>query len=92
MADLTALYDEDATADEQVEAYQALIDSGSAWRLEGHVGRTAMQLIENGDCILGEEGHSDYYGNYVPSRTEVEPGTKGSIEYARERQPERWPE
>jgi hypothetical protein len=32
--------------------------------------------------MLGEEGHLDYYGNYVPSRYEVEPGTKGSPEYA----------
>jgi hypothetical protein len=31
---------------------------------------------------LGEKGHKDAYGNYVPSRYEVDPGTKGSIEYA----------
>ena len=61
---------------------QGLIDSGMAWRLEGSVGRAAMDAIENGDCILGEVGHRDYWGNYIPSRHEVEPGTKGSIEYA----------
>lgn len=59
--------------------------------LEGSVGRAAMDMIEGGLCILGEEGHRDYWGNYVPSRTEVQPGTKGSIEYARNLQPERWP-
>jgi hypothetical protein len=41
-----------------------------------------MFAIENGDAILGKEGHWDYYKNYVPSRTEVTQGTKGSIEYA----------
>lgn len=61
---------------------QQLIDSGMAWRLEGSVGRAAMDAIERGDCVLGEEGHRDYWGNYVPSRHEVQPGTKGSVEYA----------
>jgi len=85
MADLTVIYDEDATLDEIVEGYQALIDNGQAWRLEGHVGRTAMSLIEDGLCMLGEVGHRDYWGNYVPSRHEVAPGTKGSPEYVSER-------
>ena len=61
---------------------QELIDSGAAWKLEGSVGRAAMEAIEAGVCILGEEGHYDYWGNYVPSRYEVKPGTKGSLEYA----------
>lgn len=60
---------------------QALIDSGEAWRLEGHVGRAAHAAIEAGVCVLGEIGHHDYWGNYVPSRYEVVPGTKGSVEY-----------
>lgn len=61
---------------------QALIDSGAAWRLEGHIGRQCMAAIEAGRAVLGTVGHRDYWGNYVPSRTEVEPGTKGSVEYA----------
>ena len=64
---------------------QDLINSGMAWRLEGSVGRQCMAAIEAGACILGEEGFRDYYGNYVPSRYEVEPGTKGSVEYAEAR-------
>lgn len=81
-ADLTALYDETATREEYVEAYQVLVNSGAAWTMEGAVGREAMALIESGQIMLGEEGHTDYWGNYVPSRYEVEPGTKGSSEYA----------
>lgn len=61
---------------------QSLIDSGMAWRMEGHIGRSAMAAIEAGECVLGEVGHRDYWGNYVPSRYEVQPGTKGSPEYA----------
>jgi hypothetical protein len=68
---------------------QELIDSGMAWRLEGSVGRAAMDAIENGECVLGEVGHRDYWGNYIPSRHEVSPGTKGSLEYAQQMQ-EAW--
>lgn len=65
-----------------VAALQDLIDTGQAWRMQGSVGRAAMYAIEAGICILGETGHTDYWGNYVPSRYEVKPGTKGSVEYA----------
>lgn len=74
-------YDTDQTREEYIAAMQELIDSGMAWRLEGSVGREAMSLIEAGDCMLGEQGHNDFWGNYVPSRTEVKAGTKGSPEY-----------
>jgi len=82
VSNYTFLYDEDATEEEVFAGFQEMIDNGDAWRFEGHVGRTAMSLIEAGHCVLGEVGHYDYYGNYVPSRTEVKPGTKGSPEYA----------
>jgi hypothetical protein len=65
-----------------LEYYQGLIDTGTAWKLEGSIGREAMNLIEQGLCVLGKEGHTDYWGNYVPSRYEVEEGTKGSEQYA----------
>jgi hypothetical protein len=82
-------YDEDLTHEELVAEYQQLINSGTAWRLEGSVGRLAMDLIEAGWCTLGETGHTDYWGNYVPSKHEVQPGTKGSEEYCRNMQDER---
>lgn len=84
--DHSALWREDATEEEQVELYQHLVNTGDAWRLEGHVGRTAMDLLRAGLVMLGEEGHRDYWGNYVPSRHEVEPGTVGSREYVEERE------
>ena len=88
MTDLTALWREDASEEETIEAYQVLVNTGQAWRLEGDIGRTAMGLIEAGLITLGEEGHRDFYGGYVPSKHEVEPGTKGSDEYALARQGE----
>ncbi len=57
---------------------QDAINTGLCWQLEGAYGRAAMQSIEAGECMLGHDGHFDSYGNYVPSRYEVEPGTKGS--------------
>jgi len=69
-----------------VRQYQKLINSGMAWKLEGSVGRFAMNLIENGYCSLGVKGHRDYYGNYVPSRYEVQKGTKGSIQFVKNSQ------
>lgn len=71
--------------EESVEMFQDLINTGQAWQLQGSYGRTAMDLIEQGYCMLGETGHRDYYGNYIPSRYEVQPGTKGSAEYVERR-------
>lgn len=69
--------DDEAT----VELFQSLIDSGQVWRLQGHYGRTAMDLIESGFCTLGPERATDAYGSPIPSRDEVEPGTPGSPEF-----------
>lgn len=81
MTDMTAIYREDATLEEVVAAYQGLINTGDAWRLEGSVGRQAMEFIESGLCALGRSEHTDYWGNHIPSRDQVEPGTKGSVQY-----------
>lgn len=81
-ADDLSGYEAGETDDEsEVEMFQRLINSGAAWQLQGSYGRRAMDLIESGDCVLGEQGFRDYWGNYVPSRYEVKAGTKGSLEY-----------
>lgn len=64
-----------------VRLFQHLVDTGAAWQLEGAVGRAAMDLLEAGAIMLGPEAHFDHYGNRVPARHEVVPGTVGSPEY-----------
>jgi hypothetical protein len=39
---------QEATKEEQVEAWQHLVDTGLAWKLQGYFGRNAMMLIEAG--------------------------------------------
>tara|TARA_B100000809_G_scaffold265015_1_gene322492 strand:+ start:1602 stop:1766 length:165 start_codon:yes stop_codon:yes gene_type:complete len=40
----------DMTESEVIEFFQKLIDSGLAWKLQGHYGRVATTLIEEGMC------------------------------------------
>lgn len=60
---------------------QALINSGLAWRMEGSIGRACMAAIERGDCMCGVERRRDAYGNMVPSRYDLQEGTKGTFEF-----------
>jgi hypothetical protein len=46
---------EDATQEQQIEAWQYLIDTGLCWKLQGWYGRNAKALIESGDCHRAKE-------------------------------------
>ena len=59
---------------------QQLINSGQIWSFEGSMGRHAMSLLESGACMLPTVTRYDYYGNKVPSRYDVKPGTTGSYQ------------
>jgi hypothetical protein len=45
-----------ASAEEELQAWQLLVDSGTAWTLQGWFGRTARDLIEQG-LISAPERH-----------------------------------
>jgi hypothetical protein len=66
---------------------QAWIDTGTAWLLEGHVGRTAIDALKDGAAVLPPVRHHDFYGSTVPSYLDVddEVGSPGSVANA-----ERW--
>ena len=49
-ADLIAYEQGELEDDEVVELFQELINTGMAWSLQGHYGRTAKALIEAGMC------------------------------------------
>jgi hypothetical protein len=52
IADLTGqiiAYEEgELNEEDTVELFQHLVDTGLAWQLQGHYGRTAVQLMEMG--------------------------------------------
>lgn len=86
-----------------VPRLQEAIENGTAWRLEGSVGRAAADALKSGACFLpsiwsdgaerpltGESAHEfehllkppmrDYFGNVIPYRELLQPGTKGTLE------------
>ena len=69
---------------------QQLINGGTAWSFQGSYGRSMMDAITAGRCMLGEQPARDYYGNRIPSRHEVKAGTKGSRQYVVEACGEDW--
>lgn len=78
------------TRERTAELLQKAINSGSAWSLQGSYGRSMMQAIDAGECMLGPRAARDTIGNRIPARTEVEDGTRGSRQYVVDRMGEDW--
>lgn len=59
MTDLEAIMiieaDEDATYEQELEAWQHLIDTGTVWHLQGSYQRGAIALIQGGLCTDGRK-------------------------------------
>ena len=53
----------DMDEEELVELFQALIDNGMAWTLQGSYGRVATDLIENGMCHAKGENYGETVDN-----------------------------
>jgi uncharacterized cupin superfamily protein len=72
--------DTTATTEQYYKTIQKAINTG-LWGLQGSYGRTMMDAIKEGYCLLGKKSVTDYYGNHVPSRTDVVNGTVGSFDF-----------
>jgi len=59
MGDIMAYENGDMDDDQVIEFFQKLIDSGAAWTLQGHYGRMARNLIEDGVCTLPKDNEDD---------------------------------
>lgn len=81
--------DEDATEEEYFLSIQRAINSG-AWSLQGSYGRTMMDAINAGRCVLGRTRARDYWGNTIPSRDDVKQGTKGSYDFVADAMGAEW--
>jgi hypothetical protein len=81
--------DEDATEEEYFLSIQRAINSG-AWSLQGSYGRTMMDAINAGRCVLGRNRARDYWGNTIPSRDDVKQGTKGSYDFVADAMGAEW--
>lgn len=76
---------EDASNDEYYEAMQRQINEGVIWKMQGSMGRAAMNAIKGGFCMCAKVACSDYWGNRVPARTDLQPGTFGTEEFVADR-------
>ena len=62
------------------QAIQRAINQG-LWSMQGSYGRTMMDAINEGRCMLGVKDYKDYWGSHIPSRDQVKEGTKGSMQF-----------
>lgn len=81
--------DDEATELDYYLSIQRAINSGM-WGLQGSYGRAMMDAINSGYCMLGAKAARDYYGNGIPGRNDVQPGTKGSKDFVIDNQGLEW--
>ena len=79
----------DCDSDTFYRSIQRAINDG-LWDLQGSYGRTMMEAIDNGCCLLGKKQFTDYYGNIIPSRFQVTSKTKGSMEFVKKTMGKDW--
>jgi hypothetical protein len=90
--DVLNIEGEAESEEEYFISLQRAINSLSAWKMQGSMGRAMMDAIRSGRCMLGEQPTADYYHNRIPSRYEVKPGTKGSKQFVVESYGVEWAE
>lgn len=88
--DAMELENGETTPEESAKLLQKAINDGTGWLLQGSYGRSMMQALEAGDCMLGLNPAKDAFGNRIPARHEVEAGSKGSRALVVQRHGEAW--
>ena len=63
---LGAYENDEMSQDETIEFFQMLVDTGAAWKLQGHYGRVAEALIESGMVQRPEEEKQMMFGFTKP--------------------------
>ena len=53
--DITDFENGEMDEEQVAEFFQGMINSGVVWQLQGFYGRTAVTLIEAGDCVSAED-------------------------------------
>lgn len=90
LKDINNIETDDAVDEYELYASIQRAINGGMWSLQGSYGRTMMQAISDGWCLLGKSSARDYWGNTIPARDEVKAGTKGSPEYVLEHRGQEW--
>lgn len=72
-------------------ALQRQINTGLVWRMQGSIGRSAMDAIRSGRCMT-QAGRvvTDYWGNPIPPREAIASGNPGSRDWVVENMGEDW--
>lgn len=92
MFDLQDVSNIECGAESELDHYKSLqrAINGGMWSLQGSYGRAMMGAIEDGRCMLGRDSARDYWGNFIPSRSMVKRGTKGSSAFVRKQCGDAW--
>ncbi len=65
-----------------IAGWQKSINFGDVWNSAGSIGRNAHRMMEIGLCLNAPEKAKDYYGNVIPSRSDVI-GGPGSLPFVK---------
>ena len=68
VADIMAFESGEMSEAEMIKMFQAMVNTGQVWGLQGSYGRTAHSLLEAGLIKYPKKKTTDYYGNPIPTR------------------------